>query len=143
MKISNALKGANFEEIAKDIVCEKKGITLSKNIKVELGVGDRKKAHRFDLANLSEKVFVECKSHEWTITGNSPSAKMTTWNEAMLYFMLTPKDYTNILFVKNSIHNKRKETLAEYYFRTYAHFIPENVEIWEYNPESFEVKIYK
>jgi hypothetical protein len=88
-------------------------------------------------------VLVECKFHEWTITGNSPSAKMSTWNEAMLYFMLVPKDYTNILFVKSSSHNKKKETLAEYYCRTYSHFIPENVEIWEYNMETEALKIHK
>ncbi|WP_296149528.1 hypothetical protein [uncultured Flavobacterium sp.] len=143
MEVSNKHKGTNFEDIAKEIICNLKGISLIKDIKVDVGISNRKKGHKFDFANLEEKVLVECKFHEWTITGNSPSAKMSTWNEAMLYFMLAPKDFTNILFVKSSSHIKRKETLAEYYHRTYSHFIPENVEIWEYNIETELLRIHK
>ena len=134
--------GASFEQIAKEVISMRKGITLIQDIAIPVGVGDIKKKHKFDLGNLEQKVLVECKHHAWTDTGNSPSAKMTIWNEAMLYFMLLPKEFTNILFVKKSIHLKRSETLANYYFRIYVHLIPENVEIWEYDVETKELKIY-
>ncbi|MEJ8804391.1 hypothetical protein [Pontibacter sp. H249] len=139
--MSRKSEGTSFEEIAKEIISERKGVTLQKGVPVLVGVTTKKK-HKFDLGNIDEKILVECKHHSWTATGNSPSAKMTIWNEAMLYFLLTPKDFTNILFVKNSICDQKRESLADYYFRTYSHLIPENVEIWEYNPETEEIKIH-
>ncbi|WP_336518164.1 hypothetical protein [Pollutibacter soli] len=135
-------QGLNFEEIAKTVISSQKGLKLLKDVVVEVGVSKNKKKHKFDLGNIDEKILVECKHHAWTSVGNSPSAKMTIWNEAMLYFMLTPKDYTNILFVKKSICDNRRETLADYYFRTYRHLIPENVEIWEYDIDAKELKIH-
>lgn len=135
-------QGTNFENIAKEVIFAQKKIILTKDIAIPIGVSQNKKKHKFDLGNIEEKILVECKYHSWTITGNSPSAKMTIWNEAMLFFMLTPKDYTKILFVKKSTHDNKKETLAGYYFRTYSHLIPENVEIWEYDTESEILKIH-
>ena len=51
----------------------------------------------------------------------------------MYYFLLVPTDYRKIFFVLHDFSKKRGETLAEYYLRTYAHLIPDNVEFWEYN----------
>jgi len=64
---------------------------------------------------------------------------MTVWNEAMYYFHLAPENYQKILFVLRHYSPKKKETLAEYYIRTYAHLIPNSVEIWEYDEEPKEV----
>ncbi len=68
---------------------------------------------------------------------------MTVWNEAMYYFQLAPKDFQKILFVLRHYNPKKKETLVEYYIRTYAHLIPNGVEIWEYDEEAKEVNIWK
>lgn len=130
--VSNAHVGADFEKVALQFF-EKQGNQLSSNFALEIGVSEKKKKHSFDLGSASLKIIIECKSHKWTIGGKVPSAKMTTWNEAMLYFHLAPKDYRKIFF---TLHDKRKttgETLVSYYKRTYAHLIPEGVEFFEYD----------
>ena len=79
------------------------------------------------------KTIVECKSHRWTSGRNVPSAKLTVWNEAMLYFIAAPCEYRKIMFVLRDYCSKREETLAGYYVRTYSHLIPAEVEFWEYD----------
>jgi len=99
---------------------------------VKIGINGRK-LHKFDLGSRLEKVLVECKAHKWTEGGNVPSAKLTVWNEAMLFFHAAPRGYRKILFVLRDFSDKRKETLGEYYIRTNPHLIPKRVEVWEYN----------
>ncbi len=103
------------------------------DLKVLVGVGTIKKEHAFDLGCERQKVIVECKSHRWTSGDNVPSAKMTVWNEAMFYFYVAPEDYRKIMFVLKDRSDKRNETLAEYYLRTYNHLVPSDVEFWEYD----------
>lgn len=130
---SNAHVGRDFELAAQRFFANK-GLALDLNIKIPVGIGDLKKDHAFDLGCLDEKVLVECKSHKWTTPNdNVPSAKLTVWNEAMYYFFATPSGYRKIMFVLRDYSAKRKETLAEYYIRTYIHLIPEDVELWEYD----------
>ena len=51
----------------------------------------------------------------------------------MYYFLASPTGYRKIMFVLRDYNEKRNETLAEYYVRTYKHLIPENVELWEFD----------
>ena len=130
--ISNAHVGADFEKAAL-VFFEKRGDALSRNFSLEIGVSIKKKKHCFDLGSANPKIIIECKSHRWTAGSKVPSAKMTTWNEAMLYFHLAPKDFKKIFF---TLHDKRQttgETLVSYYKRTYSHLIPEDVEFLEYD----------
>ena len=53
----------------------------------------------------------------------------------MYYFLVLPAGYRKIFFVLRDYSLKRKETLAEYYIRTYRHLIPTDVEIWEFDEE--------
>ena len=105
---------------------------LQKDISINIGING-KKPHNFDLGNLSEKILVECKSHTWTESGNVPSAKMTTWDQAMYLFYAAPTGYRKIFFALKDYSPKRQETLAEYYIRTKSHLIPRDVEIWEFD----------
>ena len=130
--VSNAHVGAAFEKVALQFF-EKQGRQLNANFPLEIGITEKKKKHCFDLGSANLKIIVECKSHKWTAGGKVPSAKMTTWNEAMLYFHLAPSEYTKIFF---TLHDKRQatgETLVSYYKRTYSHLIPEGVEFLEYD----------
>ncbi len=68
---------------------------------------------------------------------------MTVWNEAMYYFALAPGNYQKILFVLRDYNPKKKETLAEYYLRTYDHLVPNGVEIWEYDETTGEATVWK
>lgn len=130
--VSNSHVGRDFEKASKDYF-EATGLRLDENIELPVGLNGKKKKHAFDLGSLEEKVIVECKAHRWTTGDNVPSAKMTVWNEAMYYFLVSPADYRKIFMVLKDYSNKRNETLAEYYLRTYSHLIPDGVEIWEFD----------
>jgi len=128
--VSNAHAGNEFEGFAKRYFALLH-IVLTPNIGVEVGVGELKKIHRFDLGSENPAVIVECKSHNWTNGGNVPSAKIAVWNEAMFYFHLAPDRYRKILFTLKSV--RRGESLASYYVRSFGHLIPSGVEVWEYD----------
>lgn len=131
--VSNAQVGRDFETVAQHFFANQ-GLHLRSGIAVQIGINGSK-PHNFDLGNELENVLVECKAHTWTEGGNVPSAKLTVWNEAMFFFHVAPSSYRKILFVLRDFSQKRKETLGEYYIRTYPHLIPMDVEIWEFNEE--------
>lgn len=128
---SNAHVGRDFEKKVQEHF-SKQNLPLIAGVSVPIGISG-KKSHFFDLGNEEEKVLVECKAHTWTEGDNVPSAKLTVWNEAMFLFHAAPPGYRKILVVLYDFSSKRKETLGEYYIRTYSHLIPEDVEVWEYN----------
>jgi len=133
---SNAQAGKDFENDAQRFFKSRKGLLLVPKFKMHVGVGEQKKEHAFDLGCGNPKVIVECKSHKWTESGNTPSAKMTQWNEAMYYFAIAPKGYQKIMFVLHDFHQRKSETLAAYYLRTYFHLVPDDVEFWEYDEKT-------
>ena len=128
--ISNAHAGSEFEGFVRQFFVAQ-GVTLLPDFKVEVGVAELKKFHRFDLGSDNPAIIVECKSHNWTTGGNVPSAKITVWNEAMYYFQMAPRRYRKALFTLKSVRGS--ETLAAYYIRNFTHLIPRGVEIWEYD----------
>ncbi|MFH1353351.1 MAG: hypothetical protein ABIH68_07250 [bacterium] len=130
--VSNAHAGNDFENNVMDFF-SLNGIKLEKNILVSIGIQGRRKIHNYDLGNINKNIVVECKSHTWTETEKVPSAKVTTWDQAMYYFFIAPKKYRKIFVVLKSWSNKRKETLCDYYMRLKDHLIPDDVEIWEYD----------
>lgn len=133
--ISNAHAGREFEADAHEYFYRVEGLQLAPSLSIDLGVaGVKRKAHRFDLGSHQPAILVECKSHNWTVTGNMPSAKVTVWNEAMYYFHLAPATFRKILFVLESRHPQQSKTLAEYYTHINGHLIPNDVSIFEYNP---------
>ena len=138
--ISNAHAGAEFEEIAFSFF-QKQGISLIRNFSVELGFSMKKKKHRFDFGSSDPKLIIECKSHRWTAGDKVPSAKMTVWNEAMLYFYLAPKDFKKIFFTLLDKRKTTEETLVSYYKRTYSHLIPDNVQFYEFDTLTGELFI--
>lgn len=140
--VSNAHVGSDFEKAAQKILASQ-GLHLVRDFSLPLGIGERKKEHRFDLGSASAEVIVECKSHKWAAGGNVPSAKMTVWNEAMYYFAIAPDNYRKILFVLRAYSEKKGETLAEYYIRTHDHLVPNEVEIWEYDEDAGEAIMWK
>jgi hypothetical protein len=131
--LSNSQVGSDFELEALTFFSEL-GIMLKPVYPVNIGIGSVKKSHKFDMGNAH--LIVECKAHTWTETDNMPSAKMATWNQAMFYFHASPHGHRKILFVQRDFSRKRNETLAQYYVRTNPHLIPDDVEIWEYEPDT-------
>lgn len=69
-----------------------------------------------------------------------PSAKLTTWDQAMYYFHLAPEDYRKIFVVKKDVSTSRNnETLCTYYLRTHFNLIPEDIEFWEADEKTKEI----
>jgi hypothetical protein len=132
--ISNAHVGREFEADALAYFAQNEGLVLIPSFSIPLGIADRRKPHRFDFGSNDPAVLVECKSHNWTDTGNMPGAKMTVWNEAMYYFHLAPSYFKKILFVLEARHDHQRKTLAEYYIHINGHLIPNDVFIIEFNP---------
>lgn len=141
--ISNAHAGREFEADALAYFANEEGLTLTASFSVPLGVNSLRKLHRFDLGSKEPAVLVECKSHNWTESGNMPSAKVTVWNEAMYYFLLAPDHFRKVLFVLEAHHARQPETLAEYYVRINEHLIPKDVSILEFNPISKSARYVK
>jgi len=136
---SNTQVGRDFE--AKDFFAQQ-GLYLTPGITVEIGINGWK-PHKFDLGDEKKKVIVECKAHTWTEGGNVPSAKITTWDQAMFFFHAAPSGYRKILFVLRDFSQKRNETLGEYYVRMNPHLIPDDVEVWEYDEKQATAKEIK
>jgi hypothetical protein len=132
---SNTHAGRDFENVAQAYF-QQQGIALQTNFAIPLGVvgAATPKAHRFDLGCEDKKILVECKSHNWTETGNMPSAKLTVWNEAMFYFLLAPAAYKKYMFVLRSVNSKLgNKSLAEYYVEKHGHLVPPDVTIIEFD----------
>ena len=130
---SNLSKGKKFEYQVKQFFADQ-GIYLERPFSIYVGISDEKKPHKFDLGSETPPILVECKAHSWTETGNSPSAKLSIWNEAMYYFVTAHLRFRKILFVQKSIYND--QSLAEHYVDRYGHLIPEDVELWELDIET-------
>jgi len=131
--ISNAHVGRDFERLVQEYFAST-GLHLKKSLMLPIGFHGRK-YHCFDLGDYKDQVLVECKAHTWTEGGNIPSAKLTTWDQAMYYFHVAPRGFRRILVVLKDFSPKRKETLGQHYVRTNWHLIPKSVEIWEYDME--------
>jgi hypothetical protein len=128
---SNTQVGMDFEAKTQEFF-KKLGMQLTPKYAVEIGINSRKN-HQFDFGNGQKRILVECKAHTWTEGENVPSAKITTWDQAMFFFHVAPRDYRKILFVQKDFSIKRNETLGHYYIRTNYHLIPADVEIWEFD----------
>lgn len=115
--ISNAHVGREFENKVQAYFAQQ-GLELTKNISFEIGIDALRKPHKFDLGDVDNKIIVECKSHTWTKSDITPSAKINTWDQAMFFFLTTPSGYRKIFIALKNISPKRNETLMDYYIRT-------------------------
>ena len=111
MSNSNKKKGDVFRDLSIPIL-EKELNTILKP-EVKISIGEPKIEHAFDLANENKSIVIECKNYTWTKAGNVPRAKISTINEAVLYFSFLDANVRKILCLKKSVHPKRQETLCK------------------------------
>ena len=136
--ISNADVGKEFEN--KIFEClGKHGFLLEKQKRVSIGIAS-KKDHAFDFG--SENILVECKSQTWTESGNSPSAKIKNWSDAMFSFYLAPSKYKKLFFVEMSYNQKQCKTLLEYFIEHYFYLIPSDVLLIDYYTDNNNFEVY-
>ncbi len=106
----------------------------------KLPIGNPPKDHKFDIVDSDNTIAIECKRYTWTVTGNVPSAKMGFTNEAAFYLSFLPASYKKYIVMLRSHHEKRNETLAEYYYRTYRHLLG-GIIIAEFDPLAFRMNV--
>ena len=121
MSNSNKTKGDAFRDFAKPILEKELKTELKQEQKID--IGNPMIEHAFDLASQDRSVVIECKNYTWTRAGNVPRAKISTLNEAVLYFSFLDCNVQKILCLMESKDPKRKETLAEYYVNNYGHLL--------------------
>jgi len=117
----NPGKGKWFQERAAELLSKHFQVHLE--LDYPLAIGNPPKEHKFDLVSSDQRYVGECKNYAWTKTGNVPSAKMGFVNEAVLYLSFLPKDIVRFVVMRKDVHERRGETLAEYYYRTYRHLL--------------------
>lgn len=109
-------------------------------METKIPIGNPEKDHKFDIVNLKRRIVIECKRYTWTAKGNVPSAKTGFTNEAAFYLSFLPDNYVKYIIMLRSYHQKRNETLAEYYFRTYRHLL-DGVIVAEFDSESNRMSV--
>ena len=107
------------------------GLAVDPGMALEIGING-KKLHNFDLGDAQKKVVIECKAHTWTEGGNVPSAKMTTWNQAMFFFHASPSGYRKILLVLRDFSQKKRDPRRILHSNELSPH-PKDVEVWEYD----------
>jgi hypothetical protein len=61
-------------------------------------------------------------------------------NEAAFYLSFLPDSYEKYIVMLRSNHPKRRESLAEYYFRTNRHLLG-NIKVAEYDADADALRI--
>lgn len=120
---SNHKIGTEFEDLSCKVLTEHFHTEFSERpAKICIGTNE-KKEHDFDLASADQSIVVECKAYTWTEGDNTPSGKISTFNEAVYFLSFLPKDTIKILCIKKAYNSKKGKTLAEYYVSQYGHII--------------------
>ncbi len=125
--LSNKARGTAFEEAAARVLSVRFGVewhrlaTPTQPLGHEIRVLGRPRQHRFDLVSTDFRYIGECKSHTWRKDGEVPNGKVQEIDGAVALLSNLPTDIarTAVRFVaiRKATHPKRKETLAEYYYR--------------------------
>ena len=134
----NPKVGKMFLTAVKEWFEKERGVPY--NWEEPIPIGNPAKLHKFDLVESTGLIVVECKCYTWTETGNVPSAKMGFINEAAFYLSFLPEAIEKNIVIRKSVHPRRKETLAEYYFRTYRHLLGK-IRILEYDTDIKTMKL--
>ena len=121
IEVSNSMKGNLFEDEVEGVLAENHEWSLRRGVGVE--IGSPPKRHRFDLVDPYSKVAVECKAFAWTVSGNTPSAKITTAREAVFYLQWLSEEWTKMLAMSRSLPAGYDESLAEYFVRLNSHLL--------------------
>ncbi len=139
----NPRKGAEFQQWVLDWFTDRYKKNFGTEVEIPIGSPlidpSEYKPHKFDIVSDDQSIIIECKRYTWTESFNVPSAKMGFTNEASLYLALAKKSHKKYIAMIRSYNPKRKETLAEYYYRTNKHLLGDVI-IAEYDPDTKEMR---
>ena len=107
---------------------------FNKEFEEEVGIdiGNPPTPHKFDVVSVDKSIIIECKCYTWTESGNVPSAKLATLDEAILYMRSVTYNAERIIAMKESKHDRRDITLAEYFCDKKGHLM-EGISVWEFD----------
>ena len=128
----NPAKGRLFQEQVRQALAKRYGVEFVKEYPI--AIGNPPKDHKFDLVSADSKYVVECKAISWTETGNIPSAKMASCNQAVFYLSHVPHNKKRLLVIRKNTRPGRQETLAQYYKRINQHLLNDII-VAEFDPE--------
>ena len=137
----NPIVGLRFQEAVATWFRNKYAKSFELEKRIAIGVSE-KKYHKFDVVADDDSIVAECKCYTWTAGGNVPSAKMAFTNEAAYYLSFLPDTYEKYIVMLHDYHEKRNETLAEYYYRMNRHLLG-SIKVAEYDPINDEFKILR
>lgn len=95
MSNSNKNKGDAFRDFAKPILEKELKTKLEPEQKID--IGNPMKEHAFDLASQDKSIVIECKRYTWINSDKKPNGKISTLNEAVLYFSFLDYNVQKIL----------------------------------------------
>jgi hypothetical protein len=101
------LDPSNFEERVKSYL----KIRFDRSFQERALVVGPNKRHRFDAVSSDEKIVAECKSFTWTVSGNRPSAKLSTALESVFYLSRVHAEH-KILAFQDDINPKGKSLVG-------------------------------
>ncbi|VVB96563.1 Uncharacterised protein [uncultured archaeon] len=133
----NTGKGRSFQKQASELLSHFFGVEFRLGYPIPIGIPP--KEHRFDLVSADSRYVGECKNYSWTEGGNVPSAKMGFVNEAVFYLSFLSPEIIRFIVMRKDIHPTRRESVADYYHRTYHHLL-KGVFIIEVNVENGAIK---
>lgn len=135
---SEGITPKEFEERVNRYLTRTYGVLFSEKT-LDIGGG---KAHRFDLVSEDGSIIVECKSYNWTKSGNYPSAKITTLKEAIFYFSLVSAARKILVMHRRPFPGK--EPLVDVFYRRNRSLLGD-VELWDYSvgvtPEEDSIRV--
>ena len=134
----NPRNGADFQRLV--LQWFRNNYDAEFELEKRIPIGYPAKDHKFDIVDTAGTIAIECKRYTWTETGNVPSAKMGFTNEAAFYLSFLPETFDKYIVMLKSHHPKRKESLAEYYYRTNCHLLGK-IKVAEYDPEQNELRL--
>lgn len=117
----NTAKGRLFQRQVAKILSRHFGVEFQLDYPIQ--IGNPPKEHRFDLVSVDSRYIGECKSYSWTESGNVPSAKMGFVNEAVFFLSFLSPSMVRFIVMRKDLHPKRRETVADFYYRTYRHLL--------------------
>jgi len=118
---SNVEKGKELQKRSRDALSRLLGVPFE--MEVALPIGNPPKRHTFDLVSLDHRYVGETKAFTWTVSGNIPSAKITTLREAVQYLQMLPVQTKTFLVIKRDLHPRNNEALADYFVRLNSHLL--------------------
>ena len=114
--MNNVQKGEQFKILTAKLLSEY--FEADYRLEIPFSLGNTLKQHKVDIAFPDKKIIVECKAYTYTASGNNPSAKISTFIEAVNYMNKLPLGYVKIIALKRATHPSKRESLAEYIVRT-------------------------